>query len=105
MVYEASSSKPKFYPLLLRKATKKFEKKTKQKPKAHDKKERNKETTITIIVGGGVEEEGEEDDFVPTVSLTLYETDFDQFVNKLGEAYEKYGFVILENHGVAQTDI
>ena len=60
---------------------------------------------MTIIVGGGVEEEGEEDDFVPTVSLTLYETDFDQFVNKLGEAYEKYGFVILENHGVAQTDI
>ena len=41
---------------------------------------------MTIIVGGGVEEEGEEDDFVPTVSLTLYETDFDQFVNKLGEA-------------------
>ena len=60
---------------------------------------------MTIVVGGGVEEEGEEDDFVPTVSLTLYETDFDQFVNKLGEAYEKYGFVILENHGVAQTDI
>ena len=38
---------------------------------------------MTIIVGGGVEEEGEEDDFVPTVSLTLYETDFDQFVNNL----------------------
>jgi isopenicillin N synthase-like dioxygenase len=93
------------FTFICRKATKKFEKRTKQKPKAHDKKERKKETTMTIIVGGGVEEEGEEDDFVPTVSLTLYETDFDQFVNKLGEAYEKYGFVILENHGVAQTDI
>jgi len=54
------------------------------------------------MVEGG---EDADDDFVPTVSLTLYETDFDQFVSKLGEAYEKYGFVILENHGVAQTEI
>ena len=37
-----------------------------------------------------------DDEFIPTVSLTLYETDFDKFVSKLGEAYEKYGFVILK---------
>ena len=37
---------------------------------------------------------------VPTVSLELYAKDFEKFVHDLGEAYERYGFVILENHGI-----
>jgi isopenicillin N synthase-like dioxygenase len=37
---------------------------------------------------------------VPTVSLELYAKDFKKFVHDLGEAYERYGFVILENHGI-----
>lgn len=42
---------------------------------------------------------------VPTVSLELYEKDFAGFVRALGEAYERYGFVILENHGIPQEMI
>ena len=39
---------------------------------------------------------------VPTVSLTLYDGDFEAFARALGEAYERFGFVILENHGIEQ---
>ena len=66
--------------------------KKKQKDRENEEERTNEMTVV-------------DDEFVPTVSLTLYETDFDKFVSKLGEAYEKYGFVILENHGVAQTEI
>lgn len=41
-------------------------------------------------------------DEVPTVSLELYARDFPRFARELGEAYESYGFVILENHGIEQ---
>jgi isopenicillin N synthase-like dioxygenase len=41
-------------------------------------------------------------DEVPVVSTRLYDDDFDGFVRALGEAYERYGFVILEEHGIEQ---
>jgi len=44
--------------------------------------------------------DAEDDDHVPVVSTELYDADFDAFVKALGAAYEKYGFVILQNHGV-----
>ena len=46
-----------------------------------------------------------EEEEVPTVSLELYEEDFDAFVQSLGAAYEKYGFCILSNHGVPDEAI
>ena len=42
------------------------------------------------------------DDEVPVVSTRLYDDDFERFVRSLGDAYERYGFVILEEHGIAQ---
>jgi isopenicillin N synthase-like dioxygenase len=47
----------------------------------------------------------DDDDSVPTVSLELYENDFNKFVECLGESYEKYGFVILEDHSVSLEEI
>lgn len=32
----------------------------------------------------------------------MYDDDFAGFVRALGEAYERYGFVILEEHGIEQ---
>ena len=37
---------------------------------------------------------------IPTLSLSDVETP--QFVSAIGEAYEHYGFVIIENHGIPQ---
>lgn len=47
-------------------------------------------------------EDGEAREEVPTVSLELYARDFERFARELGEAYARYGFVILENHGIEQ---
>jgi isopenicillin N synthase-like dioxygenase len=52
--------------------------------------------------GDAMVDEGKERG-VPTVSLTLYDGDFEAFVRALGEAYERFGFVILENHGIEQA--
>lgn len=35
-------------------------------------------------------------------SLSLAEVESASFVSRLGEAYEQYGFVIIENHGIPQ---
>ena len=51
--------------------------------------------------GDAMVDEGKERG-VPTVSLTLYDGDFEAFARALGEAYERFGFVILENHGIEQ---
>lgn len=38
---------------------------------------------------------------IPTLSLSDVETP--QFVSAIGEAYERYGFVIIEDHGIPQA--
>ena len=37
---------------------------------------------------------------VPTLDLTAFESDRDRFVAQLGEAYERFGFCGIKNHGV-----
>ena len=59
---------------------------------------------IDATTKGGDDDVNETEE-VPTVSLELYEGDFNEFVVRLGEAYTKYGFVILENHGIPQEII
>jgi hypothetical protein len=65
---------------------------------------RRRTTTTTTTTRGDDDDDAmtptPTDEKVPTVSLELYATDFKKFVHDLGEAYERYGFVILENHGI-----
>jgi isopenicillin N synthase-like dioxygenase len=39
---------------------------------------------------------------IAPVSLTLYETDLDRFAAEIGAAFERYGFAILDQHGLDQ---
>jgi isopenicillin N synthase-like dioxygenase len=40
---------------------------------------------------------------VPPIDFNLFQTDFAQFSAKLGRSYARYGFAVLENHGIDQT--
>lgn len=40
--------------------------------------------------------------YVPTLDIRRYDTDRDNFVRELGEAYEKFGFCGISGHGLSQ---
>lgn len=42
---------------------------------------------------------------IPPVSMTRYDTDFEGFAQELGGWFERYGFAVVADHGVAQDVI
>ena len=39
------------------------------------------------------------------VSMTLYDTDFQAFADKLGQSFKRYGFAVISDHGLDETVI
>ena len=42
---------------------------------------------------------------IPPVSMSLYDSDFDGFSRRLGQAFERYGFAVVCDHGLADAEV
>ena len=42
---------------------------------------------------------------IPHVDMSVFKTDFDKFVQSIGEGYEVNGFVALTHHGIPASTI
>jgi len=42
---------------------------------------------------------------ITPVSMSLYDSDFDGFSRRLGQAFERYGFAVVSDHGLADAEV
>ena len=42
---------------------------------------------------------------IEPVSMTVYETDFQAFADRLGQSFKRYGFAVIADHGLDETVI
>ena len=42
---------------------------------------------------------------IEPVSMTLYETDFQAFSDRLGQSFKRYGFAVIADHGLDEAVI